>query len=51
MIPALHDEIRRCDQSRYDHRLHGVLLVAKDLSCPQEIVRGGQGGLMKNKWP
>jgi transposase len=35
MIMALQDEIRRNDASRYDHRLHGVLLVAQGLSCPQ----------------
>ena len=33
MILALQDEIRRSDQSRYDHRLHGVLLVAHGVSC------------------
>jgi len=26
-------EIERSDESRYDHRLHGVLLVAQGLSC------------------
>ncbi len=26
-------EIRRSAESRYDHRLHGVLLVARGLSC------------------
>jgi hypothetical protein len=26
MIMAIRDEIRRNDASRYDHRLHGVLL-------------------------
>jgi transposase len=35
MIMALQDEIRRNDASRYDHRLHGVLLVAQGLTCPQ----------------
>jgi transposase len=35
MIRAIQDEIRRNDASRYDHRLHGVLLVAHGLSCPQ----------------
>jgi transposase len=35
MIMALQDEIRRNDMSRYDHRLHGVLLVAQGMSCPQ----------------
>lgn len=32
---ALHDEIRRSDESRYDHRLHGVLLVAQGMTCPE----------------
>jgi transposase len=35
MILALQDEIRRNDASRYDHRLHGVLLIAQGLTCPQ----------------
>lgn len=35
MVMALQDEIRRNDASRYDHRLHGVLLVAQGMSCPQ----------------
>src|SRR6266550_2134719 len=33
MILAIQDEIRRSDESRYDHRLHGVLLVAEGVSC------------------
>lgn len=32
---ALQDEIRRNDASRYDHRLHGVLLVAQGMTCPE----------------
>jgi transposase len=35
MIMALQDEIRRNDTTRYDHRLHGVLLVAQGMTCPQ----------------
>lgn len=35
MILALQDEIRRNDASRYDHRLHGVLLVAQGMTCPK----------------
>ena len=35
MIMALQDEIRRNDVSRYDHRLHGVLLVAQGMTCPK----------------
>jgi transposase len=34
MIMAIQDEIRRNDASRYDHRLHGVLLVAQGMTCP-----------------
>jgi len=30
---GLQDEIRRSEESRYDHRLHGVLLVAQGMSC------------------
>ena len=33
MIFALHDEIRRNDDARYDHRLHALLLVAQGISC------------------
>ena len=35
MVLALQDEIRRSEESRYDHRLHGVLLVAQGMTCPQ----------------
>ncbi len=32
---GLQDEIRRSDESRYDHRLHAVLLVAQGMRCPE----------------
>ena len=35
MVLILQDEIRRNEQARYDHRLHGVLLVAQGMSCRQ----------------
>jgi len=35
VILALQDEIRRTEESRYDHRLHGVLMVAQGLSCTE----------------
>lgn len=35
IILGLQDEIRRNPESRYDHRLHGVLLVAQGMSCCQ----------------
>jgi transposase len=34
-VLALQDEIRHSDQSRYDHGLHGVLLVAQCMTCRQ----------------
>ena len=33
IILGLQDEIRRSEESRYDHRLHGLLLVAQGMSC------------------
>lgn len=30
---AVEDEIQRSEQSRYDHRLHGILLLCSGLSC------------------
>jgi transposase len=32
---GLQDEIRRSEEARYDHRLHGVLLVAQGMNCCQ----------------
>jgi len=34
-VLGLQDEMRRSEESRYDHRLHGVLLVAQGLTCPE----------------
>jgi transposase len=33
MVLGLQDEIRRSAESRYDHRLHGVLMVAQGMNC------------------
>jgi transposase len=35
MILALHDEIRRNKNARYDHKLHAILLVAQGMTCPE----------------
>jgi transposase len=35
VILGLQDEIRRSEESRYDHRLHGLLLVAQGMTCPE----------------
>ena len=32
---GLQDEIRRSEESGYDHRLHGVLPVAQGMTCPE----------------
>ena len=32
---ALQDEILRSEESRYDHRLHGVLMVASGMTCTE----------------
>lgn len=32
---AIRDEILRSEEARYDHRLYGVLLVCRGLSCYQ----------------
>jgi transposase len=34
-VLGLQQEIQRWEESRYDHRLHGVLLVAQGLTCPE----------------
>src|SRR3984957_3964482 len=34
-VLSLQQEIRRSEESRYDHRLHGVLLVAQGMTCPE----------------
>lgn len=35
IVLGLQDEIRRSQESRYDHRLHGMLLVAQGMTCPE----------------
>ena len=35
VILGLQDEIRRSQEARYDHRLHGLLLVAQGMNCCQ----------------
>lgn len=50
MILGLQDEIRRSEDSRYDHRLHGVLLVAHGLSCLQVSQLLGDGSRTVQYW-
>src|ERR1700722_8556209 len=35
IILGLQNKIRRSKKLRYDHRLHGVLLVAQGMTCPE----------------
>lgn len=35
IVLGLQKEIRRSEESRYDQRLHGLLLVAQGMSCPE----------------
>jgi transposase len=35
IVLGLQDEIRRNDESRYDHRLHALLLIAQGMSCSE----------------
>jgi transposase len=50
MIFALQDEIRRSAEARYDHRLHGVLLVAQGMSCRQAAATLGDAPRSVENW-
>ena len=47
---ALQQEILRSEESRYDHRLHGVLLVCSGLSCSKVAEFFGQGRRSVQYW-
>src|SRR6201993_5329130 len=50
MLWVLQDEIRRSEEARYDHRLHGVLLVAQGMSAPQVAQFLGDGTPTVEYW-
>ena len=50
MILALQDEIRRSEVACYDHRLHGVLLVAHGLTCPQAAELPQRRPALRQSW-
>lgn len=50
LIIALQDEIRRSEDSRYDHRLHAVLLVAQGQSCRQVAAALGDSSRIVQYW-
>jgi transposase len=47
---ALQQEIVRSDESRYDHRLHGLLLVTAGQSCRQVAELFGENGTTVQRW-
>lgn len=49
-ILGLQQEIRRSDESRYDHRLHAVLLVAQGVTCPEVARLLGDGVRSVEYW-
>jgi len=47
---AVQQEIQRSEESRYDHRLHGVLLVTHGMSCTQVAGYLGQSPVTVQRW-
>lgn len=47
---ALQQEIRRSEDSRYDHRLHGVLLISHGLSCYDAAACLGEDPVTIQRW-
>jgi hypothetical protein len=46
---ALQQEIARSEESRYDHRLHGLLLVSAGQSCRQVAELLGKHGVARTR--
>ena len=47
---AVQQEIARSEESRYDHRLHGVLLVSQGLDCHKVAEYLGQDPVTVQRW-
>jgi len=47
---AVEQEIARSEESRYDHRLHGVLLVSGGLDCHRVAEYLGQDAVTVQRW-
>jgi transposase len=50
MQMAIQQEISRSEESRYDHRLHGVLLASKGFSCYEIAELLGQNATTIQRW-
>lgn len=49
-VDILEQEIRRSEESRYGHRLHGVLLVSRGMSCRQAAELLGDSARAVGYW-
>jgi transposase len=47
---AIQQEIERSEESRYDHRLQGLLLVMAGQSCREVAARFGENGTTVQRW-
>lgn len=47
---AIQQEMARSDESRYDHRLHGLLLVTSGHSCQQVATLFGEDRRTVQRW-
>ena len=47
---AIQQEIARSGESRYDHRLHGILLISQNLSCYQVAEWLGEHPRTVERW-
>ena len=47
---AVQQEIARSEESRYDHRLHGVLLVSQGVDCQRVADYLGQDRVTVQRW-
>src|ERR1700732_1486816 len=47
---AIQQEIERSEESRYDHRLHGLLLVTAGQSCREAAALFGANGTTVQRW-
>lgn len=47
---ALQQEVLRSEESRYDHRLHGVLLVSRGMDCYTAAEHLGQDPVTVQRW-
>lgn len=50
MRVAIQQEIGRSEESRYDHRLHGLLLVTAGESCREVAQLFGEDGTTVRRW-